>query len=67
MNIDSSKSAIRRNDVVFKPKSILASGKFANIYKAKYKGKKVVAKTLKSMLQVIKSQSLAITTAKCLE
>ncbi|KAH3716737.1 hypothetical protein DPMN_059466 [Dreissena polymorpha] len=45
MDTYASKSVLSRNDIVFE--SVIKSGHFANIYKAKYKGKTVVAKTLK--------------------
>ncbi|XP_052246346.1 uncharacterized protein LOC127855047 [Dreissena polymorpha] len=45
MDTYASKSVLSRKDIVFE--SVIKSGHFANIYKAKYQGKTVVAKTLK--------------------
>ena len=45
MEFDSKSAGIYRSEVTFE--ELLVSGHFADIYKAKYNGKAVVAKTLK--------------------
>ncbi|KAH3716765.1 hypothetical protein DPMN_059494 [Dreissena polymorpha] len=45
MDIYATKSVLSRKDIVLE--SVIKSGHFANIYRAKYKGNTVVAKTLK--------------------
>ncbi|KAH3716763.1 hypothetical protein DPMN_059492 [Dreissena polymorpha] len=46
MDIYATKSVLSRKDIVLE--SVIKSGHFANIYRAKYKGNTVVAKTLKA-------------------
>ena len=48
MDTYATKSALIRKDIVLE--SVIKSGHFANIYRAKYKENTVVAKTLKAML-----------------
>ncbi|KAH3847120.1 hypothetical protein DPMN_089434 [Dreissena polymorpha] len=47
MDLYASKSVLSRKDIVFE--SVIKSGHFAHIYKAKYQGNTVVAKTLKGV------------------